>query len=199
MQIINKGINLLTTLYRVGKERKRKKNDACYLLLINKVRSLVLQRVISQNPSNERKEWVSKCVDINQFMKRKEERHPEDQTKLACRDRQATFPRPIDMYIPSQTQQVRVSLIQLICNRARIKLSEVRRVFGEQIKGVSGLDDAAGLEDDDCVVVEDGVELVGDGENSVGSELFPDDALEDLVCFGVHAVFGELVVSRWEV
>lgn len=76
-------------------------------------------------------------------------------------------------------------------NRAGIEPAEVRLGIGEQGEGLAGFDDAARIQHDDPVVVQDGVKLVRNGDNGAGAELLADDALHDFVCFGVDAVLGK--------
>lgn len=75
--------------------------------------------------------------------------------------------------------------------RAGIESAKVRVRIGEQGEGRAGLDDAARIQYDDPVVVQDGVELVRNGDDGAGAELLADDALHNFVCFGVDAVLGK--------
>lgn len=74
-------------------------------------------------------------------------------------------------------------------HRTRIQPAKVRRGFRQQRVRLARLDDAARIQDYNAVVIKDGVELVGDGEDGVAAEFLADDSLHDFICFGVDAVF----------
>lgn len=73
-------------------------------------------------------------------------------------------------------------------HRAGVEATEMRLGICEEPVRLAGLDDPAAVEDYDAVVVEDRVELVGDGDDGVGAEFLADDPLHDFVCLGVDAV-----------
>lgn len=80
-------------------------------------------------------------------------------------------------------------------HRAGVESTEMRlRVCEERVR-LAGLDNAACVEHDHAVVIEDCVELVRDGDDGVVAEFLADDSLHDFICLGVDAVFGFFVSS----
>lgn len=75
----------------------------------------------------------------------------------------------------------------LLGHHVAVQLAE-RRFSVEQCVRVIEFDDPATVEHGNSVEIEDGVELVGDGDDGVGGEFFADQALHYFVCFGVDAV-----------
>lgn len=61
----------------------------------------------------------------------------------------------------------------------------MRGVRSQKSIGTAGLDYAAGIQHDNLVIVENCFKLVGNGEDCVVAEPFPDNSLHDLVGYGI--------------
>jgi hypothetical protein len=57
----------------------------------------------------------------------------------------------------------------------------------EQRVRLSGLDDPAGIQHHNAVIIEDGVELVRDRDYGMVAELLTNHALHDIIRFGIDA------------
>lgn len=69
-----------------------------------------------------------------------------------------------------------------------IKLAKVRLGLSEKRIRFPILDNATSVQDNDTIVVEDGVEFVSDRNNSVITEFLSDNPLHNFICFGIDAV-----------
>jgi hypothetical protein len=59
----------------------------------------------------------------------------------------------------------------------------------EQRVRLSGFHDPAGIQHHNAVIVEDGIELVRDRDDGVVAEFLANNALHDVICFGVDTVW----------
>lgn len=88
-----------------------------------------------------------------------------------------------------ESQESGHDLVRLLSHhRTGVESTEVRLRVCEERVGLACLDDAAGVEHDHAVVIEDCVELVRDGDDGVVAEFLADDSLHDFICLGVDAV-----------
>lgn len=78
------------------------------------------------------------------------------------------------------------SLIRIFWRHStRVKFTEVRLGLSQQREWLAGLYDPAGVQHHDAVIIQDCIEFMRHRDNGVVTKFLTDDALHDLVCFGV--------------